>query len=86
MNHLSPDEIRQAVEDGRQFAVRACGTCRHRRGHGFYMECNAVGRFAGSARMAGGGCGPNSSLWEARPPRQRGIFERAWRYLFGGRA
>jgi hypothetical protein len=79
---LSPEEIRQAVEDGRSFATHACSTCRHRQQ---FEKCGATGAYCSTERRnTWSACGARGQLWEAKPPRQRGIFEIAWRFLFGG--
>jgi hypothetical protein len=79
--------IRLAVSQPKP--VRACATCRYGRDlekdlH--YAKCAATGDFINFERRAnwGGICGPEGRLWEPRPPRTLGIFERAWRFLFGG--
>lgn len=64
-------------------ATRACCTCAHRRRD---TKCGALGRYQQTARQYAHLCGPDGRLWEARPPRTRGVIERLWRYLFGGTA
>lgn len=67
--------------------VRACATCRHATlvENPVLNACAAVGEYTGIERLPGRACGPAGLLWEPRPLRTIGIFERAWRFLFGGR-
>lgn len=69
--------------------VRACGTCKHGwdlRKTLRYARCAATGQFIEFERRPNwkNVCGPDGLLWEAQSPRTIGIFERAWRFLFGG--
>lgn len=65
--------------------VRACATCRYILKPGASLsDCGATGQYILLERMSGGTCGPDGTLWEPKPPRTLGIFERAWRVLFGG--
>lgn len=66
--------------------ARACATCRyHERSYVHRGICGATGIIARIERNYPGPCGPAGLMWESRSPRTPGIFERAWRFLFGGR-
>lgn len=69
--------------------VRACATCRYAREmhHVRFAKCAATGHYISTERNVGFVCGPEGRMWEAappKPPRTPGIFERAWKWLFGG--
>lgn len=72
------------VDDVAPYAIRACGTCRHERPSGFGTRCAATGFSVRVERDSVGPCGKQGAMWEKRPPRRRGVIERAWRFLFGG--
>lgn len=69
--------------------VRACATCRYAREMNrlIYAKCGASGMYIANERRVGVVCGPEGLMWEPappKPPRTPGIFERAWKWLFGG--
>lgn len=83
---LSAEELASAVSEGREMASRVCGSCRWRRGTSDGFErCQATAFYCNIAWSSPNLCA-RGRLWEPKPPRQLGIFERAWRFLFGGRA
>jgi hypothetical protein len=73
-------------------AVRACGTCRFNADDSLSMGstlCNLFRTYQLSALNQEVLCGSERRGWEALPPlppHHPGIFERVWRFLFGGRA
>lgn len=65
-----------------QLPTKACGTCRHAVKD---ERCSALGLYQSVARAHATACGQVGLFWEPRGARQLGIFERIWRFLFGGR-
>ena len=72
--------------------VRACGTCAHvisdRQGPRRW-RCAVQGNLISVERKDfddDPSCGALGSWWTPRPPRQPGILERVWRWMFGGQA
>lgn len=65
-------------------AVRGCDTCVHRKGEAPSLNgCGVFDILCAYAR--GPGLCNGGEKWEPKPPRIPGIFERTWRFLFGGR-
>lgn len=69
--------------------VRACATCRHLMPDSAPRykpldRCGVSYLRAVDERSRDGICGFDGRMWEPHPPRTPGIFERAWRFLFGG--
>lgn len=82
---LSDEEIQGARDEGRSMAVRARGTCRHTaNAQSSFARCGANGFYLTVSRGSSYLCGSSGRLWELKPPRHIGIFERVWRWLFGG--
>lgn len=84
---MSDNVIRLATSN-QSPAKRACSTCRHREWDSLIAlhRCGALGFQCRHERAdERGQCGSSGLMWEPIPPRQRGAFERAWRWLFGGR-
>lgn len=79
------DVVRLAASQ--QKPARACQTCAfvHKNWNWYFAKCGATGGYAGIERQYGNVCGPEGKLWTPGPPRQIGVIERAWRFLFGGR-
>ncbi len=90
----------RTAEQAKGEPVRACATCKYvvsprsQLANCRYVvsprsqlaTCSATGSFTSTERHSSGPCGPEGKMWEPRPPRQRGVFERAWRWMFGGRS
>jgi hypothetical protein len=61
--------------------ARACASCLFRERN----KCGATGFYIRIERgHAGLACGREGKLWRAKPLREIGAIQRAWRYLFGG--